>query len=148
MEEGAGKQKHQDDECSLHRNRIENSTKDSSSRRRSSKNGLPPLFLYIEAGNFQRAAERAKKYPREVRTWASIKIKSSIGNQQNLTTTKRLALHHACFKVCIIYTMTLAAATTRGLLSGRNDYIISYLYSIRFSLLNILYVSCVICNTT
>ena len=129
MEEGAGKQKHQDDECSLHRNRIENSTKDSSSRRRSSKNGLPPLFLYIEAGNFQRAAERAKKYPREVRTWASIKIKSSIGNQQNLTTTKRLALHHACFKVCIIYTMTLAAATTRGLLSGRNDYIISLFYS-------------------
>lgn len=95
MEEGAEK----------HRNRIEaNSMKKESggsSPRRHIKNSLPPLFLYIEAGNFRRAAERAKKHPREVRTWASIKIKSSVGNQQRLTTTKRLALHHACFKVRI-----------------------------------------------
>jgi hypothetical protein len=134
MEEGAGKQKHQD-ECSLHRNRIENSTKDSSARRHSN-NSLPPLFLYIEAGNFQRAAERAKKYPREVRTWASIKIKSSVGNQQRLTTTKRLALHHACFKVCT-YDDTCCNEVFFLI-----EMIISYLYSIRFSRLNILYILC------
>ena len=41
------------------------------------KNALPPLFIYIEAGDFRRAMERAKRHPREVRTWASIKIKKS-----------------------------------------------------------------------
>ena len=63
-------------------------------RRPSSKKTLPPLFIYIEAGDYQRAIERAKRHPREARTWASIKIKSSSGE-----TTKRLALHQACFKV-------------------------------------------------
>ena len=57
------------------------------------KNTLPPLFIYIEAGDFRRAMERAKRHPREVRTWASIKIK------KKSDTTKRLALHQACFKV-------------------------------------------------
>ena len=94
MEEGAEKQI-QDD---LPHNRLDSSTKETDSRRHS-KNNLPPLFLYIEAGNFRRAAERAKRHPKEVKMWASIKIKSSVGNQQRLKTTKRLALHHACFKV-------------------------------------------------
>jgi hypothetical protein len=64
------------------------------------KNGLyrslPPLFLYMESGDLRRAAERAKNHPREVKTWASIKIKSSSGGHQ---AAKRLALHQACFKV-------------------------------------------------
>jgi hypothetical protein len=59
---------------------------------------LPPLFLYMETGDFRRAAERAKNHPREVRTWASIKIKSSTAGQLS---TKRLALHQACFKVSL-----------------------------------------------
>lgn len=63
-------------------------------RRPSSKKTLPPLFIYIEAGDYQRAIERAKRHPREARAWASIKIKSSSGE-----TTKRLALHQACFKL-------------------------------------------------
>lgn len=60
----------------------------------SSRKTLPPLFFYIEAGDFRRAMERAQRHPREVKTWASIKIKSSSAD-----TTKRLALHQACFKV-------------------------------------------------
>jgi hypothetical protein len=60
----------------------------------SSRKSLPPLFFYIEAGDFRRAIERAQRHPREVKTWASIKIKSSSAD-----TTKRLALHQACFKV-------------------------------------------------
>lgn len=66
----------------------------SARRQSSSKKTLPPLFLYIEAGDFQKAMERAQRHPREVRTWASIKIKPSQPD-----TTKRLALHQACFKV-------------------------------------------------
>lgn len=64
--------------------------------RRSSTNkkkAMPPLFLYMESGDFQKAKERARRHPREVKTWATIKIKSSDD------TTKRLALHQACFKV-------------------------------------------------
>jgi len=60
----------------------------------SSRKTLPPLFFYIEAGDFRRAMERAQRHPREVKTWASIKIKSSSAD-----TTKRLALHQACFKL-------------------------------------------------
>ncbi|KAG7361238.1 ankyrin repeat domain protein [Nitzschia inconspicua] len=58
---------------------------------------LPPLFLYMETGDFRRAAERAKNHPREVKTWASIKIKSSTSAGHQFT--KRLALHQACFKL-------------------------------------------------
>lgn len=71
----------------------------------SKKKPLPPLLIYIEAGNFHRAAERARRYPREVKTWASIPIKPSSrpagvpGNDQRLDPMKRLPLHHACFKV-------------------------------------------------
>ena len=74
--------------------------KDGTGRRRNNKN-LPPLFLYIEAGNLRRAAERARRHPKEVKTWASIKIKSAagVGDQESPATIKRLALHHACFKV-------------------------------------------------
>ena len=100
---------------------VENTTKQSSSRRQisrsssSSKNGLDPLFLYIEAGNLRRATERAKNNPREVSRWATIKIKPSststiVGEQQRLNTTKRLALHQACFKVrTVLYCTVLYA---------------------------------------
>jgi len=76
------------------------SRKDGTGRRRNNKN-LPPLFLYIEAGNLRRAAERARRHPKEVKTWASIKIKSAagVGDQESPATIKRLALHHACFKL-------------------------------------------------
>lgn len=61
---------------------------------------LPPLFLYMETGDWAKATERAKRYPREVKTWASIRSKSSVCAGENLMSgAKRLALHHACFKL-------------------------------------------------
>ena len=76
-----------------------NSNSSSSSSSKNVLKSLPPLFLYMETGDFRRAAERAKNHPREVRTWASIKVKSSTTVGQSMTTTKRLAIHQACFKV-------------------------------------------------
>ena len=73
------------------------SESNASPARRSRKKTLPPLFLYIEEGDFQHAKERARKHPREVKTWATIKIKN-VGHDQP-DSTKRLALHQACFKV-------------------------------------------------
>lgn len=58
---------------------------------------LPPLFVYMETGDWARAMERAKKHPREVKTWASIRSKSS--SSDRISGAKRLALHHACFKL-------------------------------------------------
>jgi hypothetical protein len=77
-----------------------NNNNNNSSSNSSLHKSLPPLFYYMEIGDFRRAAERAKNHPREVRTWAYIKIKSSSIGQHS---TKRLALHQACFKVCIVY---------------------------------------------
>lgn len=82
------------------------------SRQSSSKNTPPPLFVYIEAGDFRHAMERAKRHPREVRTWASIKTKSPshsnlLGDNQLLDTTKRLALHQSCLKVSAESTVCL-----------------------------------------
>eukprot|EP00980_Cylindrotheca_fusiformis_P018828 scaffold6276_cov138-Cylindrotheca_fusiformis.AAC.15 len=62
------------------------------------RSALPPLFVYMETGDWARAAERAKKHPREVKAWASIRSKSS-GGDQRISGAKRLALHHACFKL-------------------------------------------------
>ena len=76
-----------------------NNNNSSSSSSKNVLKSLPPLFLYMETGDFRRAAERAKNHPREVRTWASIKVKSSTTVGQSMTTTKRLAIHQACFKV-------------------------------------------------
>jgi hypothetical protein len=59
---------------------------------------LPPLFLYMETGDWAKAAERAKRHPREVKTWVSIRTKSSAG-EHKISGAKRLALHHACFKL-------------------------------------------------
>eukprot|EP00536_Pseudo-nitzschia_multiseries_P003045 jgi/Psemu1/184907/e_gw1.43.195.1 len=75
-------------------------SQNSSSRK---KNSLSPLLLYIEAGNYQRAIERARHHPREVKTWGSMQIqpssRSATGNGEKSESVKRLALHHACFKL-------------------------------------------------
>lgn len=52
----------------------------------------------MEAGDWARATERAKAHPREVKNWASIRSKSSAG-ERKVSSAKRLALHHACFKL-------------------------------------------------
>ncbi|KAL3940019.1 MAG: hypothetical protein SGBAC_005348, partial [Bacillariaceae sp.] len=65
--------------------------------RRMNRSQLPPLFVYMETGDWARAMERAKKHPREVKTWASIRSKSS--SNDRISGAKRLALHHACFKL-------------------------------------------------
>jgi len=68
----------------------------SRSHKRSHK-ALPPLFWYMEMGDFEKAAERARRHPREVRTWATLRTKSMA--DAKVSGTKRLALHHACFKL-------------------------------------------------
>ena len=62
---------------------------------------LPPLFYYMEAGDWSRAIERAKRHPREVKSWATIRAKSEPKSPSDATVaaSKRLALHHACFKL-------------------------------------------------
>ena len=47
-----------------------------------SHRSLTPLFLYMEAGDWARATERAKAHPREVKNWASIRSKSSAGERK------------------------------------------------------------------
>lgn len=59
---------------------------------------LPPVFVYMEMGDWVRATDRAKSHPREVKTWASIRSKSSL-EEEKISGAKRLALHHACFKL-------------------------------------------------
>lgn len=61
---------------------------------------LPPLFLYMESGEWDKATERAERYPREVKTWATLRTKSMAdAGTKKVSGTKRLALHHACFKL-------------------------------------------------
>jgi hypothetical protein len=62
---------------------------------------LPPLFWYMETGDWERASDRVQRHPKEVKTWATLKTKSAVGGtgESTTTTTKRLALHHACFKL-------------------------------------------------
>lgn len=62
---------------------------------------LPPLFFYMESGDWGRAFERAKRHPREVKAWASIRSKSEQQGDSGgtISSSKRLALHHACFKL-------------------------------------------------
>ena len=69
----------------------------SPSTRSGSHKALPPLFWHMEMGCWDKATERAKKHPREVKTWASLRTKS--GTNDSVSVTKRLALHHACFKL-------------------------------------------------
>jgi hypothetical protein len=65
---------------------------------------LPPLFWYMETGEWSKATERVKRHPREAKTWASLRTKSSepgdiSGGDSKISGAKRLALHHACFKL-------------------------------------------------
>lgn len=60
---------------------------------------LPPLFWYMETSDWERATDRVNRHPKEVKTWATLKTKSAMGGETTTTTTKRLALHHACFKL-------------------------------------------------
>lgn len=61
---------------------------------------LPPLFLYMESGEWEKATERAERHPREVKTWATLRTKSMADSgTKKVSGTKRLALHHACFKL-------------------------------------------------
>lgn len=61
---------------------------------------LPPLFLFMESGEWDKATERAQLYPREVKTWATLRTKSMAdAGTKKVSGTKRLALHHACFKL-------------------------------------------------
>ena len=65
--------------------------------KKKSHKALPPLFWYMEMGEWEKATERAKQHPREVKTWATLKTKSMA--EAKVSGTKRLALHHACFKL-------------------------------------------------
>jgi Ankyrin repeats (3 copies) len=68
---------------------------------------LPPLFWYMESGEWEQAMERVRQHPRELKLWATLRTKGSDDNMNSAgggagrtsTTTKRLALHHACFKL-------------------------------------------------
>jgi hypothetical protein len=72
---------------------------------RSSRKDLPPLFWFMETGDWEKAVERIRRHPKEVKTWATLRTKSAVtgdvaGKATSPTaTTKRLALHHACFKL-------------------------------------------------
>jgi hypothetical protein len=50
----------------------------------------------METGEWAKATERAKRHPREVKTWASLRTKSL---DAKISGAKRMALHHACFKL-------------------------------------------------
>lgn len=56
------------------------------------RRALPPLFCYMEVGDWTKATDRIRKHPREAKTWATLRTKT-------IETTKRLPLHHACFKL-------------------------------------------------
>jgi len=68
---------------------------------------LPPLFYLMEVGDWERAAERAKKHPREVTSWASLRTKYTAPHK--ISSAKRLALHHACFKLRSAVNTTVSA---------------------------------------
>ena len=67
----------------------------------SRKADLPPLFWYMETGDWEKAHDRIRRHPREIKTWATLRTKSTVEGPtaQGTPTTKRLALHHACFKL-------------------------------------------------
>jgi hypothetical protein len=63
---------------------------------------LPPLFYFMESGDWTRAIDRAKRHPREVKAWASIRSKSEQqtgSSGATISSSKRMALHQACFKL-------------------------------------------------
>ena len=71
----------------------------SSSPRKNNRRELPQLFWYMELGQWNKALERLRRHPREAKIWATLKTKSLLAPTEKVTSTKRLALHHACFKL-------------------------------------------------
>jgi Ankyrin repeats (3 copies) len=96
------------------------STTDSTSPRK--KRDLPPLFWYMEMGDWEKATARAKGHPKEVKTRATLRTKSMSEDGTKVTGTKRLALHHACFKlrsaaaipIPLSSRMAIGSISTRG----------------------------------
>lgn len=69
------------------------------SPRKKGRKDLPPLFWYMEMGDWEKATARAKSHPKEVKNRATLRTKSMAEDGTKVTGTKRLALHHACFKL-------------------------------------------------
>eukprot|EP00522_Entomoneis_paludosa_P010037 CAMPEP_0172466456 /NCGR_PEP_ID=MMETSP1065-20121228/56179_1 /TAXON_ID=265537 /ORGANISM="Amphiprora paludosa, Strain CCMP125" /LENGTH=711 /DNA_ID=CAMNT_0013223259 /DNA_START=428 /DNA_END=2560 /DNA_ORIENTATION=- len=58
----------------------------------------------MELGQWEKAIDRVKRHTREAKTWATIRTKSqtevsSSTGKPKVSGSKRLALHHACFKL-------------------------------------------------
>jgi len=71
----------------------------SSSPRKKGRKDLPPLFWYMEMGDWEKATLRAQSHPKEVKSRATLRTKSMAEDGTKVSGTKRLALHHACFKL-------------------------------------------------
>jgi hypothetical protein len=89
----------------------------------SASKDLPPLFWYMELGEWNKATERLRRNPKEVKTWATVRTKSSNLTAEpaaaaaaaassssasaassstalsKLSGSKRLPLHHVLFKL-------------------------------------------------
>lgn len=66
------------------------------------KDKLPPLFYFMELGEWDKANERLQRKPSEAKVWATLRSSSSTPSSSSSAPaqpTKRLALHHACFKL-------------------------------------------------
>jgi hypothetical protein len=63
---------------------------------KSSRKDLPLLFYYMEMGDWDKASDRVRQHPKDVKTWATLRTKQS---DNKVSSCKRLALHHACFKL-------------------------------------------------
>jgi len=61
-----------------------------------SRRELPRLFYYMEMSQWDAALDRLRYSPTEAKIWATLRTKSMEGK---VLGTKRLALHHACFKL-------------------------------------------------
>lgn len=75
------------------------SRQSSASPRTKNRRELPQLFWYMELGQWNKALERLRRHPREAKIWTTLKTKSLLTPTEKVTSTKRLALHHACFKL-------------------------------------------------
>jgi Ankyrin repeats (3 copies) len=74
------------------------------------RKALPPLFWYMEIGDWEKATDRAQRHPREVKTWTTLRTKSMA--DAKVSSTKRLALHHACFKLRSVVPNARMASTS------------------------------------
>ncbi|CAB9503038.1 Ankyrin Repeat [Seminavis robusta] len=90
---------HSSTSSSLHSHHVIPSSSASSSPSKKGRRDLPPLFWYMEMGDWEKATVRAKSHPKEVKTRATLRTKSMAEDGTKVAGTKRLALHHACFKL-------------------------------------------------